>query len=251
MKFEEIINKIHLGDCYELIKSIPSKSIDLIIIDPPYEFSTLGGQNIRSVRKTFDEIEKMKLNVSINEMIFPELMRIMKSPNIYIWCNKVMIPKLINFFVTKQGCLMDIISWHKTNAMPLCGGTYMPDTEYCLYFKKDRKLNTTYETAKTHYELPININDKKHFAHPTIKPLNIIKNLITNSSNENDIVLDCFCGSGTTCVAAKELNRRFIGIEINEKYHKIACNRLNGIDANGQMSIFTDFEKLESENKNI
>ena len=156
-----------------------------------------------------------------------------------------MIPKLIEYFVLKNECLMDIISWHKINAMPLCGGTYMPDTEYCLYFKKNRKLNTTYDTAKTHYELPINIEDKKKYNHPTIKPLNIIKNFINNSSNENDIVLDCFCGSGTTCVAAKETGRRFIGMEINPKYYKIAVDRLNGINANGQTSIFTDFDKME------
>lgn len=155
-----------------------------------------------------------------------------------------MIPKLIKYFVLENECLMDIISWHKTNAMPLCGGTYMPDTEYCLYFKKNRKLNTTYETAKTHYELPINIEDKKKYHHPTIKPQHIIENFIINSSNAGDIVLDCFCGSGTTCVAAKETNRHFIGVEINEEYWKIANNRLNGILANGQMSIFS---KLEDE----
>lgn len=239
-EFEDMIDTIQLGDCYELIKKIPDNSIDLIIIDPPYEFSTLSGQGIGSVRKVFDEIENQKLNVGIDEKLFEELKRVMREFNIYIWCNKTMIPKLIDYFVLKNNCLMDIISWHKTNAMPLCGGTYMPDTEYCLYFKKNRKLNTNYDTAKTHYELPINIEDKKKYKHPTIKPLNIIKNFIINSSNENDIVLDCFCGSGTTCVACKELGRRYIGIEINEKYHKIATDRLNGINANGQVGFMFD-----------
>lgn len=239
-EFEDMIDTIQLGDCYELIKKIPDKSIDLIIIDPPYKFSTLGGQGITSLRKMFDEIEEQKLNVGIDEKLFEELKRVMKEFNIYIWCNKTMIPKLIEYFVLKNECLMDIISWHKTNAMPLCGGTYMPDTEYCLYFKKNRKLNTNYDTAKTHYELPINIEDKKKYKHPTIKPLKIIKNFIINSSNENDIVLDCFCGSGTTCVACKELGRRYIGIEINEKYHKIATDRLNGINANGQVGFMFD-----------
>ena len=136
MKFEDMINKITFGDCYELIKAIPDNSIDLVIIDPPYEFSTLGGQGISSVRNVFNEIEQQNLNVGIDKKIFNELKRIMKEYNIYMWCNKTMIPKLIDYFVLKNDCLMDIISWHKTNAMPLCGGTYMPDTEYCLYFKK-------------------------------------------------------------------------------------------------------------------
>ena len=77
-----------------------------------------------------------------------------------------------------------------------------------------------------------------------IKPINIIKNLIINSSNKGDIVLDCFSGSGTTCVAAKELERQFIGIEIDPEYHRISLDRLNGVLANGQISVFTDINKL-------
>ena len=88
----------------------------------------------------------------------------------------------------------------------------------------------------TVYHTNINVNDKKQFKHPTIKPLEIVKKHIINSTNENDIVLDCFCGSGTTCVACKETGRRFIGMEIDPKYHKIAVDRLNGILANGQIS---------------
>ena len=75
-----------------------------------------------------------------------------------------------------------------------------------------------------------------------IKPLDLVKRHILHSTQLNDIVLDCFCGSGTTCLAAKETGRRYIGMEIDKEYHKIATNRLNGITANGQQSIFTDFD---------
>ena len=61
----------------------------------------------------------------------------------------------------------------------------------------------------------------------------------------DSVVLDCFAGSGTTCVAAKELNRQFIGMEIDAEYHRIACDRLNGITAYGQTSIFTNFNRVE------
>ena len=124
------------------------------------------------------------------------------------------------------------------------GGTYLVDTEYLLYFREGIKLNTTYETASTHYEIPINTKDKEKYRHPTIKPIKIIKNLIINSSKEGDIVLDCFSGSGTTCVASKELGRQFIGIEIDPEYHKISLDRLNGILANGQLSFDTDLSKI-------
>lgn len=74
----------------------------------------------------------------------------------------------------------------------------------------------------------------------------MVKKHILHSTNENDIVLDAFVGSGTTCVACKELNRQYIGFEINEKYFKIAKDRLNGINQKGQMDLFnTDFEQLD------
>ena len=90
-----------------------------------------------------------------------------------------------------------------------------------------------------------NKEDKNNYKHPTIKPLELVKKHLLHSSNENDTVLDCFMGSGTTGVACKELNRNFIGIEIDDEYFKIAKDRINGITASGQLSIFTDTEKME------
>lgn len=151
---------------------------------------------------------------------------------------------LLKHYLDKK-CNIEIITWHKTNPLPTANNTYANDTEYCIFARESGvKIGGTYETKREYYVTSINSDDKKLYKHPTIKPLNIIKNFILNSSQENDIVLDCFCGSGTTCVACKELNRRFIGMEIDKEYHKIAVNRLNGILANGQMSIFTDTTKL-------
>lgn len=123
--------------------------------------------------------------------------------------------------------------------MPLCGSKYLTDTEYCLYFHDTMKLNTTYDTAKTHYEQPINVKDKQKYGHPTCKPVNILENLIINSSNEGDIVFDAFAGSGSTLVAAKNQNRQYLGFEIDPKWAQIASDRLNNIDATGQISLFT------------
>ena len=77
--------------------------------------------------------------------------------------------------------------------------------------------------------------------------MSIIKTLIENSSNKGDIVLDCFSGSGTTCVAAKELERQFLGIEIDPEYHKISLDRLHGILADGQISFDTLAERTKDE----
>ena len=154
----------------------------------------------------------------------------MKRINIYIWCNKSQIPDYLNYF---KDCSFNIISWHKTNPVPACSNHYIPDTEYCLYFReKGVEIYGNYNTLKTYYVTQINMEDKKKFNHPTIKPLNIIENLIINSSKENDVVLDCFMGSGTTGVACKKLNRDFIGIEINKDYFNIAKKRIESIDNN-------------------
>lgn len=165
-------------------------------------------------------------------------MRVMKKPNIYIWCNKKQILEYLNYFVGQHDCAFEILTWCKTNPTPLCGGNYLVDKEFCLYFRKGVKLNTRFETAFTWWVSQKNKNDKDHFEHPTIKPMNIIKTLIQNSSTEGDIVLDCFMGSGTTAIGCKETNRQFIGFEIDPKWHKIANDRLENIDANGQMSLF-------------
>lgn len=163
----------------------------------------------------------------------------MKKPNIYIWCNKKQILEYLKFFVEKHKCSFEIMTWCKTNPTPLCGGNYLIDKEFCLYFRKNVKLNTKYETAFTYWIEAKNKMDKDKFEHPTIKPVHILNNLILNSSNENDIILDTFAGSGSTLVSAKNLNRRYIGIELNSKWHKVAVDRLNNVQANGQQTLFT------------
>ena len=84
----------------------------------------------------------------------------------------------------------------------------------------------SYEKAKTVYFQPINIYDKKDYPHPTINPLNIIKNLIENSSRPGDLVLDPFLGSGTTAAACLELGRNYLGYEINPEYFGTAEKRI-------------------------
>ncbi|MBO7692425.1 MAG: hypothetical protein J6T10_07300 [Methanobrevibacter sp.] len=223
--------ELHNADCYEYIKKIPDKSIDLVIIDPPYEVDIVGGNtNIGKNLKNnmLKQLNDLNIIDGINNEIFEQFMRVMKKPNIYIWCNKKQILQYLKFFVEKYSCSFEVLCWLKTNPTPLCGGNYLIDKEFCLYFRKNVKLNTNFETAKTWWLTPKNKTDKDEFDHPTIKPKEIIKKLILNSSNENDIVLDCFMGSGTTGVACVETNRNFIGIEIDPHYFQIAENRLKG-----------------------
>ncbi len=240
-------NNIYLGDSYELIKQIDDKTIDLIIIDPPYQIdgkpkteeSLENCKNIitKSINKLNKELMDNEITEGIREEIFDEFMRIMKVPNIYIWCNKKQIPMYFNYFVNKHKLNFEILIWHKQNVMPLYNHQYVNDVEYCLYFRGAGVCNPkSLSDAKTVFTTAVNKRDKDLFLHPTIKPIRIIETLIKNSSKENDLVLDCFLGSGTTAVACKDLNRRYIGIEKNEKWYKVAKDRLNGVLANGQFS---------------
>ncbi|MCA9497222.1 MAG: site-specific DNA-methyltransferase [Nanoarchaeota archaeon] len=225
------LNKVYQGDALHKLKEVKDKSIDLVIIDPPYliENTKAGGKSplAKSIQGMNNQIKEHNITNGYNLDILKELLRVMKKTNIYIWCNHKQIPEYLDFFVNKHKCSFDILIWNKTNAMPLFNNKYLTDKEYCLYFRKGGFCNpNNYQDAKTIFYQPINIKDKKLWKHPTIKPLNIIETLIKNSSKENDIILDCFIGSGTTAIASIKTNRNFIGIELETEYVNIASQRI-------------------------
>ena len=235
-------NNLYLGDCYELIKQIPDKSIDLIITDPPYEIghcdvSPRGIFKYKSF-KAFDEIAEADLHLGFDYSILNEYCRVLKHIYIYIWCNKAQVRDYLNFFAEKN-CNFEIVIWNKTNVPPFTSNHFIKDKEYCLVFwEKGTKLMGNRDTLKTVYVSTMNVQDKKEYLHPTIKPINIIKNFLINSTIEGDVVLDTFAGSGTVLKACQELNRQYIGFEINEKFYNIAKDRLNNINAKGEVSLF-------------
>ncbi len=235
------LNKLYLADCYEFIKQIPAKSIDLIITDPPYELEVNHSVGRYGDIKKLSYEQIANMSNGFDYSILDEFIRVLKKINIYIWCSKKQLQYLLDYFVTKHKCYWEIINWHKENAVPTGNNTFISDTEYCLFFRqKGVHLGGDYFTKRKYYVAYTNRTDKAKFQHPTIKPLHIIKNFVINSSKENDIVFDPFVGSGTTAVACKELNRQFIACEINEDYYNTAINRLNQIRADGQMTMFLE-----------
>jgi DNA modification methylase len=260
----EIFNE----DCYQAIKKIPDKSIDLIYTDIPYDLEGNGGGGCFGSKKRdyHKEYEKVSENTNASKIsqrkaksinfikeiafgidyaILDEYVRVMKKINIYIWCSKKQIPTILNYFLDKN-CYWELFTWHKTNPIPTCNNTYLSDTEYCLIFRESgTNIYGTYETKSKYYISEINKKDKDLYGHPTIKPLEVVKNHITNSTQIGGVVLDTFLGSGTTAVACKELDRNFIGFELNKEYYEIAVDRVNGIsqvdrklEEQGQMMLF-------------
>jgi site-specific DNA-methyltransferase (adenine-specific) len=226
--------KVILGDCFENLSKIEDNSIDLIAIDPPYEILY---ENL--------EWDKKSLNWNI---LRDEFYRILKpTGNLIIfqgWSNVSETKNILEkTFKLKNWIVWDRIKGRGAN-------TNMVSTrEDILWLVKTDKYtyNKIYSTikkktgglgAKNGQECralsnvwtdisPIVPWAKERVAHPTQKPIQLMERIITIFSNENDLVLDCFAGSGSTGVAAKNLNRDFIMIEKDDEYHKIILKRLN------------------------
>ena len=226
-------NHIYNEDCYQAIKEMPDKSVDLVYIDIPYDIDYNGKGCLHSkINNALYGVmqDNGQLTNGIDYSILDELCRVMKYIYIYIWCSKSQIYDLMKYFIEKHKCLFQILVWCKTNPIPFGASNFLSDKEYCFcFYESGVKFNDGWNHKGTYYVSKINTEDKKEFVHPTIKPIEFVKNHILNSTKENDIVLDCFLGSGTTAVTCKELNRQYIGFEINPEYYKIACDRLNGI----------------------
>lgn len=225
MKIDTIYNE----DCLKGLRELPDNCADLIIADPPYYFGdNFKGAGSFGKRQNYRDIEE--LNEPINYEVLEECLRVLKAPNIYIWTNKTQIGAYISFFEGK-GCKTDVLTWHKNNPTPATSNNYLADTEYCLFFRKGARLYGTYETKKKYWITTTNKTDKEKYGHPTIKPLEIIKQLVINSSMGGGLVIDPYMGSGTTALACKILGRRYIGYEINPEYCELAERRLK--DARG------------------
>ena len=230
------INNIYHLDCLKGMQKIKEQGmkVDLIVTDPPYYIKEIkaGGSSrlAKQKQQVSDELYNNNLTAGIAEECLNLMWALMKTPNIYVWCNGAQIVQYLDFFVNKHSCSFEILIWSKTNPMPLFSNKYLADKEYCIYFRKGGYCKPIrYETARTVYHQPLNVKDKRLYNHPTIKPLNIITNIILNSSKENDTILDPFMGSGTTAEACIRLKRNYIGFEINKNYFEASQRRLASI----------------------
>lgn len=219
-------------DCRDILTNLPDNSIDLIVIDPPYfleNTKTGGGSKLNnSLQKVFNKLEESNLTNGFDMSILNELVRVNNNINMYLFCNKAQLPMLLSYFVNGKKCSFDIIKYHKTNAAPTFSNKYNSDTEYVLYVRNGGYCKPTcYEDASTLYQEAINTKEKHLWDHPTVKPLALIERLVRNSSKEGQTIFDGFLGSGTTAVACQNLNRNFIGVEINKKYFNTAVRRIN------------------------
>ena len=167
------LNNIYNEDSYIAIKNIPDKSVDCIYTDIPYLIGDGGVEKSelskRIMKINYEDI--LSIRNGIDYSIYKEFKRVLKKINLFIWCSKNQIIDTLNFFAD-ENVNFEILTWNKTNPIPATNNVWLPDIEYCLYFReKGVKLNDGYELKSKWYTSPINKNDKDEFNHPTIKPL--------------------------------------------------------------------------------
>lgn len=213
------LNKIYNTDCLEFMRSMPDSYVDLILTDPPYEISMGGSGTLKSGRVYYrGQLDKIA-NGFDTETVLNECERISKKMNLFCFCSNKQITKIMGWG-EKKGYSTTLLVWYKPNAIPFINNTFKSDLKFCVYIRgKGTKIKGTSKLF-THN------CGKSKYGHPTEKPLEIIEKLILTASNEGDLIFDPFMGSGTTAVACKELNRSFIGCEIESKYCEIAEKRL-------------------------
>lgn len=221
------LNKIYCMDCLEGMKLLDDHSIDLIQTDPPYKFQANGTGFIKKTKKKIFEKIDYAFGHDFNPLPFlQEVKRILKKMNMYVWTSKDNVPIYLNWAL-ENGYTYHILTWHKSNPMPLWNNTYMPDTEYCIYIREQGTyFNCDLKDYRYYKKFFVTFIGEEANGHPTPKPIRVIKPSILVSCPRGGVVLDCFMGSGTTAVACKQLGFDYIGFEKEQKWIDIANKRL-------------------------
>jgi site-specific DNA-methyltransferase (adenine-specific) len=217
----EYKNKVIQGDCLQVMKGIPDKSVDCIITDPPYGMKYQSA--MRTATPQFKKIENDN-NIDWFPEFIKECYRVLKdNSHIYIFCNDYNISKFRDLQEQAGFKNKRTLVWVKNNhTSGDLLGDYANKTEFINYAQKGRRLLNGGRDTNV-----LNFSRVSKLEHPTQKPVDLNEYLIKKSTNENDIILDPFAGSGTTGVACKNLNRNYILIEKEPEYIDIINKRLN------------------------
>ena len=245
--------KLYKGDCLEVMKTIPDGSIDAIITDPPYGTTACKWDSVIDFKLMWEQLNRIiKPNGAIvlfGSEPFSSALRMSNIKNYkYDWIWQKNIPTG-NFLAKKQ----PMRAFENINVFYGLQPTYNPQMikrtseEFKKSYRKNDSTNTNGEQfgkgtkgklirkteAEQWYKNPINVilfnvDDRRNGKnHPTQKPVALMEYLINTYTNENETVLDFTMGSGSTGVAAKNTNRNFIGIEMDDNYFEIATERIN------------------------
>ena len=240
---------LYKGDCREVLSAMPEESVDMIFADPPYFLSSGGitchaGRMVSVNKGKWDQPGTAEENHAFNKEWLSSCRRVMKA-DATIWISgTVHVIFSVGYALQELGFrILNDIVWFKKNAPPNLGcRCFTHSTELVLWASKSKKSKHTfhYEQMKQEaggkqmrnvWEFGAPPKEEKKFGkHPTQKPIALLDRIIRASSNEGDLVLDPFNGSGTTGIAALRLRRRYIGIDAEQSYLATTVKRLEDED---------------------
>lgn len=250
------LNRIIEGDSREILKEFPDGSVDCVCSDVPYLIVTGGILNRNDLenskdlkkkwlRKNEDNVDfitsgKFFENVPKFEEWLSEVYRVLKDgSHCYLMINSRNLKELQTKAEAVGFKFLNLLVWIKNNKTP--NKYYMQQCEFILMLRKGYAKNIKVMGTSNVFQVA---NPTGNKFHPNEKPVELMKELIFQSTNSNDVVLDMFCGSGSTCVASKELGLNYIGIELEKKYADIAkdrvANPLKKREENEQINLFTE-----------
>ena len=252
--------KVTNDDCFKFLSKIKDKTVDLAIIDPPY--------NLKKGKWDSFKTEKTFLNFTYS-WIDEVVSKIKDNGSLYIFNTPYNCTFILQYLIQKKLFFKNWITWDKRDGMGSAKKKYSNGQETILFFVKGNNHTFNFDEIRIPYDSQERIkhasqkgivkNGRRWFPNPngklcgevwhfsserhksklngktqkmihaTPKPLDMIERMIKASSNEGDLILDCFVGSGTTAVASKKLDRNFIGCDINKDYVIYTKNRLKKI----------------------
>jgi site-specific DNA-methyltransferase (adenine-specific) len=226
-------NRIICGDAVKLIKKIPDESIDLVLTDPPYgiNFRSNMGKVLKDRIKN-DELSDAR---KLWKKIIPELIRVTKKDSEIYWFSglgktPVFIYNWQEFEKHKPKIqIKNILVWDK--GYPGLGWDWRPQHEVIFQVVKGKGINKSTNKGRSNI-LKVNKIIPKADDHPTPKPVELIRKILIEKSNEDDIVFDPFMGGGSVAVACKENKRNFIGFEIDGKWVNLTYKKLARLNGN-------------------
>lgn len=227
-------------DCFKVLKELEDNSVDLILTDPPYNIAKYSTGNMKfdwrsDINNDIAQWDTVELKPSD---LVNEFKRVLKpTGNIFIFCSYNIIGEYHKAFDPEFDTFQFMI-WHKTNPVPnFRKSSFLNSCEMivCCWNKGHTWNFTNQKDMHNFIECPLCMgaervkgSDGKNL-HPAQKPLKVLEKIINIASNENDIVLDCFSGVGSTGVAALKNNRRFIGIELSKEYSDAQSERIKSL----------------------
>jgi len=248
---KEYINKIIQGDCLSLFKDIPDDSVDITFADPPF--------NLGKKYSSYKDTVKFEKYLSWCEMWISEMVRVTKPTGSIFIHN---IPRWLTYYSCLLNKIADFKHWISWDAPTAPMGKSLQPAHYgILYYAKDARRNKYYEIRYPHKrcrkcgyllkdyggkkaglhpfgplvsDVWTDIHRIKHNKyrdeHPCQLPIHLLERIILMSTDEGDIVLDPFVGTGTTAIASKRLGRNYICFDIDEEYSEITEKKLKNVN---------------------